>query len=140
MPDCYNFRMEPVRTEERPRAIPAPAVTISSLIEKVSAYGPDGTEELLAEAYAVAYAAHRGQTRKSGEPFVYHPLATADILAELRLDPATIAAALLHDVLEDTGATKEEIREKFGDEVAEIVDGVTKLKHLPSGNLEEAQA
>jgi len=132
--------MEPVRTEERPRAIAAPGVTISSLIEKVSSYGPEGTEELIAEAYNAAHAAHRGQTRKSGEPFVYHPLATADVLAELRLDPTTIAAALLHDVLEDTGATKEELAHRFGDEVAEIVDGVTKLKRLPSGNLEEAQA
>src|SRR5215203_1259418 len=132
--------MEPVRIEERPKAIPAPNVTISSLIEKVSAYGPQGTEELLAEAYAVAHAAHRGQVRKSGEPFVYHPLATADVLAELRLDPTTIAAALLHDVLEDTGVTKEELEARFGGEVAEIVDGITKLKRLPSGNLEEAQA
>src|SRR5829696_7530063 len=132
--------MEPVRTEERPRAIPAPAVTISSLIKKVSAYGPEGAEELLAEAYGVAHAAHRGQVRKSGEPFVYHPLATADILAELRLDPTTIAAAVLHDVLEDTGVTKEELAGRFGSDLAEIVDGVTKLKRLPSGNLEEAQA
>jgi guanosine-3',5'-bis(diphosphate) 3'-pyrophosphohydrolase len=132
--------MEPVRTEEHPRAIPAPAVTISSLIGKVAAYSPDGAEELIAEAYNVAHAAHRGQTRKSGEPFVYHPLATAGILAELRLDPTTIAAALLHDVLEDTGISKEELGGKFGDELAEIVDGVTKLGHLPSGNLEEAQA
>jgi GTP pyrophosphokinase len=132
--------MEPVRTEERPRAIPAPAVTISALIEKVAAYGPEGTEELLAEAYNVAHAAHRGQTRKSGEPFIYHPLATAGILAELHLDPTTVAAALLHDVLEDTGVTKQELAERFGDELAEIVDGVTKLKRLPPGNLEEAQA
>ncbi len=132
--------MEPVRTEEHPRAIPAPAVTISSLIGKVAAYSPDGAEELIAEAYNVAHAAHRGQTRKSGEPFVYHPLATAGILAELRLDPTTIAAALLHDVLEDTGISKEELGGKFGDELPEIVDGVTKLGHLPSGNLEEAQA
>src|SRR5918998_883108 len=132
--------MEPVSTEERPKAIPAPGVTISSLIEKVSSYGPEGTEELIADAYNAAHAAHRGQTRKSGEPFVYHPLATADVLVELRLDPTTIAAALLHDVLEDTGVTKEELSERFGDDVAEIVDGVTKLKRLPSGNLEEAQA
>ncbi|MBD0353599.1 MAG: bifunctional (p)ppGpp synthetase/guanosine-3',5'-bis(diphosphate) 3'-pyrophosphohydrolase [Rubrobacteraceae bacterium] len=132
--------MEPVRTEEHPRAIPAPAVTISSLIRKVAAYSPDGAEELIAEAYNVAHAAHRGQTRKSGEPFVYHPLATAGILAELHLDPTTIAAALLHDVLEDTGISMEELGTKFGDELAEIVDGVTKLGHLPSGNLEEAQA
>jgi GTP diphosphokinase / guanosine-3',5'-bis(diphosphate) 3'-diphosphatase len=132
--------VEPVRTEERPKAIPAPGVTISSLIEKVTSYAPEGTEELIADAYNAAHAAHRGQTRKSGEPFVYHPLATADVLAELRLDPTTISAALLHDVLEDTGVTKEELSERFGDEVAEIVDGVTKLKRLPSGNLEEAQA
>ena len=132
--------MEPVRTEERPKAIAAPGVTISSLIEKVSSYGPEGTEELIADAYNASHAAHRGQTRKSGEPFVYHPLASADVLAELRLDPTTIAAALLHDVLEDTGVTKAELAERFGDEVAEIVDGVTKLKRLPSGNLEEAQA
>jgi guanosine-3',5'-bis(diphosphate) 3'-pyrophosphohydrolase len=140
MPYWYNFCVEPVRTEERPEAIPAPGVTISSLIEKVSSYAPEGTEELIADAYNAAHAAHRGQTRKSGEPFVYHPLATADVLAELRLDPTTISAALLHDVLEDTGVTKEELSERFGDEVAEIVDGVTKLKRLPSGNLEEAQA
>ncbi len=132
--------MESVRTEERPKAILAPGVTISSLIEKVSSYGPEGTEELIADAYNAAHAAHRGQTRKSGEPFVYHPLATADVLAELRLDPTTISAALLHDVLEDTGVTKEELSKRFGDDVAEIVDGVTKLKRLPSGNLEEAQA
>jgi len=132
--------MEPVRTEERPRAIPAPDVTISSLIERVSDYGPEGSQELLAEAYNVAHTAHRGQTRKSGEPFVYHPLATANILAELHLDPTTIAAALLHDVLEDTGVTKKELEERFGEDLAEIVDGVTKLKRLPSGNLEEAQA
>jgi GTP diphosphokinase / guanosine-3',5'-bis(diphosphate) 3'-diphosphatase len=140
MPYWYNFCVEPVRTEERPKAIPAPGVTISSLIEKVSSYAPEGAEELIADAYNAAHAAHRGQTRKSGEPFVYHPLATADVLAELRLDPTTISAALLHDVLEDTGVTKEELSERFGDEVAEIVDGVTKLKRLPSGNLEEAQA
>src|SRR3712207_6807086 len=114
--------MEPVRTEERPRTIPAPTVTISSLIENVSAYGLEGTEELLAEAYNVSHAAHRGQTRKSGEPFVYHPLATAGILAGLHLDPTTVAAALLHDVLEDTGVTKDELAEGFGGELADIVD------------------
>src|SRR5688500_13840824 len=114
------YSMEPVHIEERPRAIPAPAVPISSLIEKATAYGPEGSEELLAEAYGVAHAAHRGQVRKSGEPFVYHPLATADILAELHLDPTTIAAALMHDVLEDTGVTKEELKERFGADLAEI--------------------
>jgi GTP diphosphokinase / guanosine-3',5'-bis(diphosphate) 3'-diphosphatase len=95
---------------------------------------------VIADAYNVAHAAHRGQSRKSGEPFVYHPLATADILADLRLDTTTVAAALLHDVLEDTEVTKERIAGEFGEDVAEIVDGVTKLKRLPSGNFEEAQA
>jgi len=132
--------MEPARTEERLRAIPTPPVTISALLEKVTSYAPEGAEELIAGAYGVAHAAHRGQVRKSGEPFVYHPLATGAILAELRLDATTIAAALLHDVLEDTGVTKAELAGQFGDEVAEIVDGVTKLGNLPSGNLEEAQA
>ena len=110
------------------------------MLEKVSSYAPEGSEELIAGAYRVAHAAHRGQVRKSGEPFVYHPLATGAILAELRLDATTIAASLLHDVLEDTGVTKAELAGQFGDEVAEIVDGVTKLGNLPSGNLEEAQA
>src|SRR3712207_7701497 len=129
--------MEPARTEERPRAIPAPEVTISSLIEKVSAYGPEGTEELLAEAYNVAHVAHRGQVRKSGEPFVYHPLATADILAELHLDSTTVAAAILHDILEDTDLTKEELEARFGEEVADIVDGVTKLKKIGRASCRE---
>jgi GTP pyrophosphokinase len=132
--------VEVIRKEGWPRSVPVPSVTISSLIDKVSAYSPEGAEEMIADAYNVAHAAHRGQVRKSGEPFVYHPLATADILAELRLDPTTITAALLHDVLEDTEVTKERIAEQFGPEVAEIVDGVTKLKRLPSGNFEEAQA
>ena len=132
--------MDAARTEGYPRVVSVPDVTISSLIEKVRSYAPEGVEELIADAYSVAHSAHRGQARKSGEPFVYHPLATAEILADLRLDAATVAAALLHDVVEDTAVTKEEISKRFGAELAEIVDGVTKLKHLPSGNLEEAQA
>ncbi len=132
--------MDAARSEGYPRVVSIPDVTISSLIEKVRSYAPEGVEELVANAYSVAHAAHRGQARKSGEPFVYHPLATAEILADLRLDATTVAAALLHDVVEDTSVTKEELAKQFGGELAEIVDGVTKLKHLPSGNLEEAQA
>src|SRR5215218_3286999 len=132
--------MEMIREEAYPRPATAPEVTITSLLRKVVAYDPEADEELIAQAYGTAHAAHRGQVRKSGEPFVYHPLATADILADLRLDATTVAAALLHDVLEDTELTKEELETKFGEEVADIVDGVTKLKRLPSGNLEEAQA
>src|SRR5215210_3821960 len=132
--------MEMIREEAYPKAVPVPEVTITSLLSKVAAYNPEADEELIAGAYGTAHAAHKGQVRKSGEPFVYHPLATADILAELHLDSTTIAAAILHDVLEDTDLTKEEIEAGFGEEVADIVDGVTKLKRLPSGNLEEAQA
>src|ERR671926_890265 len=132
--------MEVIREESYPKAVTEPEVTITSLLRKVADYNPEADEELIAQAYRTAHAAHRGQVRKSGEPFVYHPLCTADILADLHLDSTTIAAAILHDVLEDTDLTKEEITEQFGEEVADIVDGVTKLKRLPSGNLEEAQA
>src|ERR671929_33090 len=132
--------MEPVRTEAYPNPVAAPEVTITSLLHKVTAYSPEANEELIAQAYGTAHAAHRGQVRKSGEPFVYLPLCTANILADLHLDATTIAAAILHDVLEDTDLTKEELETRFGEEVADIVDGVTKLKRLPSGNFEEAQA
>jgi GTP diphosphokinase / guanosine-3',5'-bis(diphosphate) 3'-diphosphatase len=132
--------MEMIREEAYPKAVPVPEVTITSLLRKVAAYNPEADEELIAGAYGTAHAAHKGQVRKSGEPFVYHPLATADILAELHLDSTTIAAAIVHDVLEDTDLTKEELEARFGEEVADIVDGVTKLKRLPAGNLEEAQA
>src|ERR671928_753588 len=132
--------MEIIHEESNPKAITVPEVTITSLLHKVTAYSPGANEELIAQAYGTPHAAHRGQVQKSGEPFVYHPLATADILANLHLDSATIAAAILHDVLEDTDLTKKELKTRFGKEVADIVDGVTKLKRLPSGNFEEAQA
>jgi GTP diphosphokinase / guanosine-3',5'-bis(diphosphate) 3'-diphosphatase len=134
------LRMEMIREEAHLKPATTSGVTITSLLRKVAAYNPEADEELIAQAYGTAHAAHRGQARKSGEPFVYHPLATADILADLRLDSTTIAAALLHDVLEDTSLTKEELETRFGKEVTDIVDGVTKLKRLPSGNFEEAQA
>src|SRR5215217_7997087 len=132
--------MEIIREEAQPKGGTEPEVTITSLLGKIASYNPEADEELVAQAYGRAHAAHKGQVRKSGEPFVYHPLATADILADLRLDSTTIAAALLHDVLEDTEISKEDLAEQFGEEVADIVDGVTKLKRLPSGNFEEAQA
>src|SRR5215218_3558081 len=132
--------MEIIREEGQPKVVPEPEVTITSLLGKIASYNPEADEELVAQAYGRAHAAHKGQVRKSGEPFVYHPLATADILADLHLDSTTIAAAILHDVLEDTDLTKEELEPRFGEEVADIVDGVTKLKRLPSGNFEEARA
>src|ERR687889_2718994 len=132
--------MEIIREEAYPKSGPVPEITITSLLGRVASYDREADEELIARAYSMAHAAHKGQVRKSGEPFVYHPLATADILVDLRMDSTTIAAGILHDVLEDTEITKEQLETQFGEELAEIVDGVTKLKRLPSGNLEEAQA
>jgi guanosine-3',5'-bis(diphosphate) 3'-pyrophosphohydrolase len=132
--------MEMIREEAYPKAGPVPEITITSLLGRVASYDPEADEELITRAYSMAHAAHKGQVRKSGEPFVYHPLATADILVDLRMDSTTIAAGILHDVLEDTKITKEQLETQFGEELADIVDGVTKLKRLPAENLEEAQA
>jgi len=132
--------MEMIREEAYPKAGPVPEITITSLLGRVASYDLEADEELIARAYSMAHAAHKGQVRKSGEPFVYHPLATADILVDLRMDSTTIAAGILHDVLEDTEITKEQLETQFGEELADIVDGVTKLKRLPAENLEEAQA
>ncbi|MBD0357876.1 MAG: bifunctional (p)ppGpp synthetase/guanosine-3',5'-bis(diphosphate) 3'-pyrophosphohydrolase [Rubrobacter sp.] len=129
-----------IREEAYPKSGPVPEITITSLLGRVASYDPEADEELIARAYSMAHAAHKGQVRKSGEPFVYHPLATADILVDLRMDSTTIAAGILHDVLEDTEITKEQLETQFGEELADIVDGVTKLKRLPAENLEEAQA
>jgi GTP pyrophosphokinase len=138
--DIIQEQLEATNGKARPGKGVESEATISALIEKVAAYSPEPSEEMIARAYRVAHSSHRGQHRKSGESFVHHPLCTADLLADLRLDPVTITAALLHDVLEDTEVGKAELEKEFGSEVADMVDGVTKLKRLPSGNLEEAQA
>jgi guanosine-3',5'-bis(diphosphate) 3'-pyrophosphohydrolase len=98
--------------------------------QKLIAYAPDADVELVRRAYAVAATAHHGQARRSGEPYVNHSLATAMILADLHLDASTLAAALLHDVPEDTPMTLEDLRAEFGDEVSTLVDGVTKLERI----------
>ena len=95
------------------------------LIGSVHRYHPSADTSLIEKAYRVAYQAHEGQVRKSGEPYIIHPLSVAIILATLELDKETIAAGLLHDVLEDTV-----MRQEFGEEVVLLVDGVTKLQHL----------
>ena len=91
-------------------------------------------------AFEVARAAHEGQTRKSGEPYITHPLAVATILAQWHLDAQALIAAILHDVVEDTPTTKADIAKQFGKAVAELVDGVSKLDKLQFATLEEAQA
>jgi len=106
-------------------------MTYDQLIEKAKGYLPPEKIALVEEAYNFAAHAHQGQVRKSGEPFLEHPLQTALILAELQLDASTLAAALLHDVPENCGIPVSEISTKFGSEVAKLVDGTTKLGKLP---------
>ena len=114
--------------------------TLEQIEAQVRAYNPDADLTGLDEAYAFAVEAHKGQSRKSGEPFVNHPIEVALILAELHMDSTTLKAALLHDVVEDSDATLEDVRERFGDEVAELVDGVTKLGKIEFESLSEAQS
>ena len=103
---------------------------IDELIETVAAYNKDVDRDLLRRAFAFAANAHAGQQRRSGEDFIHHPWGAAKICAELHLDEQTIAAALLHDVVEDTGTDIKEVRDEFGDEIAQLVEGVTKLTRI----------
>ncbi|MDD6133458.1 MAG: bifunctional (p)ppGpp synthetase/guanosine-3',5'-bis(diphosphate) 3'-pyrophosphohydrolase [Selenomonadaceae bacterium] len=114
-------------------------VTIESIIASVLAYEPKANTEMIQRAYDLAAAAHKGQTRVSGEDYIIHPLHVAQILTELHIDDVTVSAALLHDVVEDTIYTKEQIEEMFGEEVAMIVDGVTKLGRIKYKSKEEVQ-
>jgi guanosine-3',5'-bis(diphosphate) 3'-pyrophosphohydrolase len=101
-----------------------------TLIERVGIYLPEDSTETVTQAYIFADACHTGQERKTGDPYIVHPLETALFLADLHLDAHTIVAALLHDVVEDCGVTLEEITERFGPEVSKLVDGVTKLTRM----------
>ena len=111
-----------------------------ALIERTRRARPTSDAELLEHAYAFAHAAHEGQFRRTGEPYIEHPIAVAGILAELGMDDPTLAAGLLHDVVEDCGVTFEEIASRFGMEVAQLVDGVTKLKRIDFSSKQEKQA
>ena len=113
---------------------------LERVLAAVAVYNPDVDEELITRAFALAGVKHGGQIRKSGEDFINHPVGTALLCAELRLDDATIAAALLHDVVEDSDTPIEYIREQFGDEIAMLVDGVTKLTKISFNSTEEEQA
>jgi GTP pyrophosphokinase len=115
-----------VQTEE----FVSPEKLYGDLVASIHKYHPSADLSLVEKAYHVAYKAHEGQVRKSGEAYIVHPLCVAIILAELELDKETIAAGLLHDVLEDTVMTEEQMRAEFGEEVLLLVDGVTKLEHL----------
>src|SRR3990172_8849208 len=104
---------------------------ISTLLEALPERYTPADQDLLQRAYRFAAKAHKGQKRDSGEPYVNHCLAVAIILAELHVPPVVVAAGLLHDSVEDTKTTLAGIRQEFGDEIAKLVDGVTKLSQLP---------
>ncbi len=115
-------------------------IRFEDLLEKVRAYSPDADVELLRRAYVFSAFEHRGQVRHSGEPYLIHPLAVADFLADMKLDVVAVAAGLLHDVVEDTLTTIERIKELFGPEVAHVVEGVTKISAIRFASSEERQA
>lgn len=112
---------------------------VEQIIEKVKSYSPNANINDIRVAYKLAKSAHDGQFRKSGAPYIEHPVAIAQIAAEMSMDPTAIAAALLHDVVEDTHYTYEDIKNLFGQQTAELVDGVTKLKKLQYNTHEEQQ-
>ncbi len=113
---------------------------ISQLLDKLESYLPPAQIERVRDAYEFGALRHEGQKRLSGEPYITHPVAVADILADLRLDADTLIAAILHDVIEDTPTAKAEIGSMYGDVVAELVDGVSKLDQIQFKNRAEAQA
>src|SRR3712207_2490254 len=110
------------------------------LVERVSAYNPQVDEDLLNRAYVYAMQKHGHQKRASGDPYFSHPLEVAAILTDLRLDDSSIATALLHDTIEDTGATRDEIDHLFGPSIGSLVEGVTKLQRLELVSREAQQA
>ncbi|HXH83065.1 MAG TPA: bifunctional (p)ppGpp synthetase/guanosine-3',5'-bis(diphosphate) 3'-pyrophosphohydrolase [Candidatus Tectomicrobia bacterium] len=113
---------------------------LQTLIEEIPKYQPGADLELLRRAYEFSEASHRGQQRASGEPYLSHPLEVAHLLVGFKMDIKTVTAGLLHDVLEDTGATKSDLEREFGAEVADLVDGVTKIGKLAFSSREERQA
>ena len=115
-------------------------IRLETLLEKLRAYSPESDLELVRRAYLFSAQEHKGQVRHSGEPYLVHPLEVADFLADMKLDVVAICAGLLHDVVEDTLVSTERIAELFGDEIAHVVEGVTKLGAIPFSTSEERQA
>ena len=134
----------PRKTDERRieyiKEFQSPDELYQGLISHVRKYHPSDDISMIDKAYKVACEAHKNQTRKSGEPYIIHPLCVAIILADLELDKETIVAGLLHDVVEDTEYTVEDIRDMFGDKIAQIVDGLTKISGGIFGEQASAQA
>src|SRR5579884_513725 len=115
-------------------------IRIDDIVEKVERNHPGADTDQLRRAYLFSAREHRGQVRKSGEPYLIHPLEVANILAEMKLDVTSVSTGLLHDVVEDTLTTLETIEEYFGKEVAHLVDGLTKIAKLNEASYEEQQA
>lgn len=115
-------------------------VRINDILDEVSAYVPDSERRLIEKAYVYSAQVHQGQTRLSGEPYLNHPLEVAHIVAQMHLDVTAVAAALLHDAIEDSLTRREDIQAEFGDEVAQVVDGLTKISKMDFRSLEEQQA
>lgn len=128
------------RSDVPPADSPPAVVSFAHLTEKLRKYLPAADVQQIKNAFRVSDAAHLGQFRRSGEPYITHPIAVAELLADWKLDAPAIQAALLHDVLEDSGVTKQELTEKFGAVVAELVDGVSKLDRLRFDSTEQQQA
>jgi len=116
------------------------SIGVTQLINKLETYLPPAQVDRIRDAYEFGAGAHEGQKRLSGEPYIAHPVAVANLLADLRMDAPTIVAAILHDVIEDTQTAKDEIAERFGADVAELVDGVSKLDHIQFRSRAEAHA
>ena len=106
-------------------------VLLEELVKQLPEYYSLAEREIVERAYRVAEEAHKGQTRQSGKPYITHCLEVAIILAEMRVPAEIVTAGLLHDTVEDTAVTLDDIRRDFGDTIAKLVDGVTKLTHLP---------
>src|SRR5262245_4651487 len=115
-------------------------IRIEDIERQVASYLKNPDLDLLRKAYVFSAKEHRGQTRSSGEPYLVHPLSVAHILAELRLDMTCIVAGLLHDVLEDTLTTREVLEERFGRDIAHVVEGLTKIARISFNSKEQQQA
>lgn len=119
---------------------PSPEKAIRAVLKRLALYLPKEAVDDVYQAFLFAEICHRGQTRKSGEPYIHHPIEVADTLVELKMDSPTVMAALLHDVIEDTDATSEQITEKFGGDVTLLVDGVSKISQISFDSKEQAEA
>ncbi len=128
--------------EKNPRALTRQEIDqrFDALLRQVHANRPSEDVSLIRKAWEFCVQHHEGQMRASGEPYIVHPLEVAEVLAEMKLDATAIAAGLLHDAVEDTPATSEEIETGFGDQVAHIVEGVTKIDKIQFANREDRQA